>query len=257
MVMHKVDIDDGKSFYRIFIDDKVEYVNPLKYFEEIFFISSFYKMQDLMADKFRDYPEKIKNRFFFEKSFEKWEAHFNKIKNEELDKDFLELLSTNKKNDQLRLLKGKFFNPNSLAKLIFLSFSEFGYIFSRYTSEKLPSNLKQSQLPIIFELSEDEESVTFVGETGLTEGELKNVINHRKKIIANFLDKGNEWHCFYVTYKALAGKESWNNGTPHYHYFSDKIGISREELIEGIEQGRMPSSSIHIELKNHRDRNKK
>ncbi|MCH6235254.1 hypothetical protein [Cognataquiflexum rubidum] len=252
MKMLKVYEDDG-SWYRMFIDDKVEYVNPINYFKEISFISSFYRMQDLLADKLKDYPEKIKNEVFYKKLIEDWEAHFVKITEEELDKDFLELLSSKKKNDQLRLLKGKFFNRNSLLKLIFQSFSEFRYTFSRYTSEKLPGNLKQSQLPIIIELNEDQETVTFIGETSLTEGELKNVINHRKKIVANFLDRGNEWHCFYLTYKALAGKESWNSGTPHYHYISDKFGISREKLVEGIKEGKMPSSPIHIGLKNYRD----
>lgn len=176
------------------------------------------------------------------------------ILNESLDKEFLDLLITESKKDQLKLLRGKSLTPYSFAKLLFLSHLEFGFSFSQYTSEKLPGNINNSQLPILFQLSVNEESVSIIGETTLKEGELKNVILHRKKIVANFLDKGNEWHCFYLTFKALAGKESWNQGQPHYHYLSDKFGVTREEVIKGIKAGNVPSTPVHIGIKGYSER---
>ena len=101
---------------------------------------------------------------------------------------------------------------------------------------------------------DNEESISIIGETTLKEGELKNVILHRKKIVANFLDKGNEWHCFYLTFKALAGKETWNKGQPHCHYLSDKFGVSREEVIQGIKTGNIPSTPVHIGIKGYREK---
>ncbi|MEB2786381.1 hypothetical protein [Algoriphagus persicinus] len=251
--MLKIYSGDGKSFYRLFFDDKVEYVNPLQYFRSRSINSSFYLMKDLTNNEFKNFPEEIKNKVLLKKAIETWETRYESINEEFLDEDFITLLSTRKKSEQLRLLKGKSLTSYAFSKFALISNSEFGFTFSRYTSEKLPGNLEKQQLPLLFELSEDESSVSIIGETSLKEGELKNVINHRKKIVANFLDKGNEWHCFYVTYKSLAGKESWNEGEPHYHYLSDKFGLLREDVVKGIIDGKVPSTPVHIGLKGYRN----
>lgn len=251
--MLKVYSEDGKSFYRLFFDDKVEFVNPIEYNKYCSISSSFYFMKDLMDEKFKDFPEEITQEVLLKRALENWNAEYLRITEEKLDKDFINLLSVSKKSDQLRLLKGKSLTRNEFRKLIFKAHSKFGFTFSRYTSEKLPGNLDKQQLPMMFELSEDEKSITIIGETLLKEGQLKNVIKQRKKIVATILDKGNEWHCFYLTFKALAGEESWNNGEPHYHYLSDKFGISREEVVQGIIDGKVPSTPVHIGLKGYRN----
>ncbi|WP_373397234.1 hypothetical protein V8V91_22070 [Algoriphagus halophilus] len=250
--MLKIYSDDKGSFYRLFFDEDVEFVNPVKYFKESSLASSFYLLKDSMSLKLKDIPEEIRNKAFARKANEIWKERLEHILNESLNKDFLDLLIASSKKGQLKILKGKTLSPNSLAKFLFLAYSEFGFTFSRYISESLPKNIEKTQLPLLFELSEDEENVEVVGETVLKEGELKNVINHRKNIVANFLDKGNEWHCFYVTYKSLAGKESWNGGQAHYHYLSNKFGLSRDEVVKGVKTGKMPSTPVHIGIENYR-----
>lgn len=198
--MLKIYSEDKKSFYRLFFDEEIEYVNPIEYFKERSITSSYYLIKDQFEYKFQDFPEEIRNKVFAKKAFELWSERFKGISNESLDKEFLDLLGADSKKNQIKLLRGKTLTPNSLAKLLFLANLEFGFTFSRYTSGKLPANIEKSQLPLLFELSENEESVSIIGETTLKEGELKNVINHRKNIVANFLDKGNEWHCFYLTF---------------------------------------------------------
>ncbi|RYD53439.1 MAG: hypothetical protein EOP52_04715 [Sphingobacteriales bacterium] len=66
-----------------------------------------------------------------------------------------------------------------------------------------------------------------VGDTDLTDGQLRQAIDHRKVIVAKFFDNGDQWHCLFFTYESLGGKESWNDGQPHYHYIYDKFGLSR------------------------------
>jgi hypothetical protein len=251
--MLKIYSEDGKSFYRLFFDDKVEFANPIEYFKNRSITSHFYMMKDVSDHKLKDIPKEIKHKVLLKQATETWENRYLSIIEEKLDEDFLNLLIASKKSDQIRLLKGKSFTPNTLIKFLFISYLDFGFTFSRYTSEKLPKNLNQQNLPTMINLSEDESSVEIIGETILKEGELKNVINHRKNIVANFLDKGDEWHCFYVTYKSLAGKESWNDGEPHYHYLSDKFGLSREEVVQGIIDGKVPSTPVHIGLKGYRN----
>lgn len=256
MKMLKIYSGDNKSFYRLFFDEDIEYVNPIEYFKERSITSSYYLLKDQIEHNLKEIPEEIRNKVIAEKAFELWSERFKSISNESLDKEFLDLLVAESKKDQLKLLRGKSLTPYSFAKLLFLSHHEFGFSFSQYTSEKLPGNINNSQLPLLFKLSDDEESISIIGETTLKEGELKNVILHRKNIVANFLDKGSEWHCFYLTFKALAGKESWNKGQPHYHYLSDKFGVSREEVVRGIKSSKMPSTSVHIGIKDYREKQK-
>lgn len=256
MKIVKIFSEDNKSFYRLFYDEDFEFVDPIKYFKERSITSSYYLVKDQYEYKFQSFPEEIRNKVFAKKAIELWEEKLHGILNESLEKEFLDLLCAENKKDQLKLLRSKALTTNAFAKLLFTASSEFGFTFSRYTSEKLPGNLEKSQLPLVFELDDNEESISIIGETTLKEGELKNVILHRKNIVANFLDKGSEWHCFYLTFKALAGKESWNEGQPHYHYLSDKFGVSREEVIRGIKAGNVPSTPVHIGINGYREKEK-
>ena len=81
----------------------------------------------------------------------------------------------------------------------------------------------------------------------MTEGEMRAMIEQRKVIQARIYHKGSTWHCFYFTYKGLAGEESGIMGSkPHYHYLSDKSGIKWDDLVSRIEDCDMPSSKVHI-----------
>ena len=57
-----------------------------------------------------------------------------------------------------------------------------------------------------------------------------------------FIDKEDEWHCLFLTYDSIRGKESWNGGQPHYHYISDKFGIPRAEWLRGQLNGHLNST---------------
>lgn len=66
--------------------------------------------------------------------------------------------------------------------------------------------------------------------------------------MAKFLDKGDTWHCFFTVYRSLRGEESWQDGQPHFHYISDKWGISRKDAVEQLKGDKYPSTSVHISL---------
>lgn len=85
--------------------------------------------------------------------------------------------------------------------------------------------------------------------TDMTEGEMRALLEQRKVIQARIYHKNNIWHCFYFTYKGLAGLESDLMGSkPHYHYFSDKSGIAWDELVRRIKDCDMPSSKVYIQI---------
>ena len=88
-----------------------------------------------------------------------------------------------------------------------------------------------------------EDAVNIIGDTDLTEGQVKRMINERKVIIAHFLDRGDEWHCFFITYNSIGGKENHKDGQPHFHYISSAFGIKRDDFIKSMESGNYKSTS--------------
>lgn len=75
------------------------------------------------------------------------------------------------------------------------------------------------------------------------------MIENRKVVVAKLLDKCDEWHCFFVTYDSLKGKELWQNGQPHFHYISDKFGLSREEVVKSLKDRKYNLGSLpHINI---------
>lgn len=72
------------------------------------------------------------------------------------------------------------------------------------------------------------------------------MITELKVVVAHFFDRGNDWHCLFITYNSIGGKENHNNGQPHY--FSSAFGITREEFIESMKTRTYKSTSVHIDL---------
>jgi len=92
-----------------------------------------------------------------------------------------------------------------------------------------------------------------VGDTNLTDGQLKELLIKRKKTIAKFLDKGDSWHCSFITYASLQGKDGWNQGQPHFHYISDKFNIPRETVINRLKSRKYNLGSLpHIKLNGYK-----
>ena len=177
---------------------------------------------------------------------------FNQFEYLEVKPNFIELLKTTKKKEQIKLLKGQSLDPDELMAIIFKSFTEFGYLYSRYRFEILPPNVEGKKLPKMFNLKTDG-SIEKTGETDLTDGELKSLIAQRKVIVPHFIEKDDVWHCFFATYNGLSGKENWKDGQAHYHYISSSFGISKEEFIESMRSGNYKSTSIHIDLLEYRN----
>ncbi|MDO5447960.1 MAG: hypothetical protein Q4F34_09300, partial [Prevotellaceae bacterium] len=81
----------------------------------------------------------------------------------------------------------------------------------------------------------------------MSDGEKRALLEQRKVIQARIYHKDDHWHCFYFTFKGLAGLEGGVMGAkPHFHYLSDKSGIIWEELIKRIKDCDMPASKVHI-----------
>lgn len=133
----KITDGNGNGFYRIFWDDKVEKVNPVEYYKNFELKRRAIVYQDLLQTKEPFLSQKISSDFYVRFAKEEiakekfWEAK----EQTEIPENFLTLLETTKKKDQISLLKGLSINPNQLIALIFKSFNEHGYLYSRYRFE--------------------------------------------------------------------------------------------------------------------------
>jgi len=172
---------------------------------------------------------------------------FRKVK---LPKNLVHLLGTTKKSDQQKLLKGMILNPDILMALLLMA-GDNEYTLSQYSSEFQTSAVDEEKLPYAFMRNKDGEIQKF-GKTELSDGQLKQALEERSVKVAKILEKGEEWHCFFLTFNSIGGKENWQNGQPHFHYISNLFGIKKEAVIEQIKSKKYKLGNLpHIALEDY------
>ncbi len=246
----KIAAEGENTYYRIFWDDNIEKVNPIDYYKNFELNRRIILYRDLLEVKDPILTSQLSDDFlirFAKKELDKekfWEIR----EQTEVPENFLKLFETTRKKDQLALLKGASINVDQLISLIFKSYKDYGYLYSKYRFENLPKDLKGKKKPKLANILENG-SVKIIGETDLKDGQVKNMIEQRKVIIAHFFDKDEYWHCLLLTYSSINGRENWKDGQAHFHYISNFFGIKREDFIESMKVGQYKSlSSIHIDL---------
>lgn len=173
---------------------------------------------------------------------------YNELSKESVDSKLKNIFQKElNKKEQIRLLKGVQLTEPQLSSLFNFA-EESGYKFSHYKWQGDPKSIKEEKLPSFMHLKDDG-SVEYVGDTTLTEGQMRTIINQADVLIARIFDNGIHWHCFLQTYKGLKGMESGVQGSrPHLHYLSDSFGISKDDLVKMIKMGKYPNTPVHIPL---------
>lgn len=245
----KIVDEERNGFYRVFWDDIVEEVNPIDYYKKFELNKRATMYRDYLEMKDPLLAQKLSDDFYiqFARQTLSEEKFWETKEQTKVPENFLKLLKTQRKKDQESLLKGLSINPDQLIALIFKSYNDYGYLYSRYRFENLPKDLTSKKKPKVADISEDG-VVKTIGATDLTDGQVKNMIEQRKVIIAHFFDKDDDWHCLFITYNSIEGKEKWKDGQPHFHYISSAFGITRKDFIKSMRSGQYKSTSIHIDL---------
>lgn len=252
MIKGKKIVDEkNNGEYIIFESALVENVNPIEYFRE-FSISSYFGITHSFLKKSIEHHklpvrEETIVKYSLKEASENWNEYFNRIKNTEVPENLLLAVFASKKNEQEKLLKNISINSDILLSLIFKLWEIYGFSFSRYISEHYPNRTDENELPKSAYLNGGK--IEKIGETNLTDGQIKQVIENRKVVISNFFDNKENWCCLFLTYDSLKGKEGWKNGTPHYHFISDKFGLSKENVINQLKSKQYKLGSLpHIEI---------
>ena len=247
MNSRKVYDDDGKGFTRVFSGGKVEKVDPIEFYTNHELNKRAVLMRDHLNMKNPVLTATLDKEFFMKQAKESMQGFMEEYEKTPVHPDYLKLLETTKKKEQIRLLKGISLDTGQLMSLIMKSHRDFGYLYSKYLFENLPKNFEGRKLPKLFNINDDG-SIHKVGETDLSDGEMRQLIHNRKVVASHFFERGDIWHCFFITYKSISGKESWKGGQAHFHYISSAFGYTKEEFVESMRTGKYLSTSVHIDI---------
>jgi hypothetical protein len=212
---------------------------------------------DLNADEFAlagegiD-KEKVYRRLAEKLAFEEFEKYLREIESEPKPEKLLSLLAMTDKKDQVRTLKGMSLTSNTLMAMILEACAHRRYTYSMYTSHHDRRDLEKEKMPRLA-YKEDTGNILAIGQTKLSEGQIKSAIEQKKDNVARFIDNGQNWHCFFYTFNGLlVGKES--GGVPHIHYISHLWGMSRAEVLEQLKNRdyKLPDPRPHIPFERYK-----
>ena len=233
----KIYDDKANSFYSIKEVGDFEYVNPIEKMIEVTRNISIINDRNLLSLLPKDNiysklnihtQEKVIDKVLEKNALKLWEDYLKRIMSEVLPSKLFDILESHDKKEQKKILKGISFTIDGLMWFIIQAFENYGFTFSQYLSRHYPNNFDVSQLPN-FAIKNKDNHIKTIGDTTLTEGQIKSAIEQKHAVVAKFLDKGNIWHCFFQTYKSVNGDEV--NQRPHLHYISHAWGLSREEVL--------------------------
>ena len=235
----------------MFEDVDFEFEKPVKHYCDDFIVKQM--LLNGIPDKElngHQKPTKKSEQIFIKANLD-WQEMLFYFKTIDIPNGFLKLFGTTKSAVQENLLKGQILTPDILMGLL-IKAEELGYTLSQYSSEYSQKGIDLSKMPFAYKLKKNGEVETF-GNTEFSVGQLKQAIEHRKVKVAKILDKGDEWHCFFVTFKSLRGEENWlEEKQPHYHYISNTFGIKRAEVVNQIKSEKYNLGNLpHIKLEKY------
>lgn len=246
MEEHTIPDNDGKGVTSAFIQTETEYVNPIDYYSDLFMKPQISVNRRIFNLRTPGFPPEILERILYKNAVKDWNIKYTELVNTPIPENFARLLLGNSKKQQLKLMKGQSLTAEQLTALIFKAHLEYNYTFSFYSARNFNKGIDRTTLPKLMTYIKGK--IKTVGKTSLSHGQLKQVFEQQNVIVARFIDRGEEWHCFFLTFKSLEGKENWKGGQAHLHYISDKFGVPRSEIVTRLKSGNYISTPVHISL---------
>jgi hypothetical protein len=236
----------------IFEETDFEHVNPIKHYGDSFIVKQMVLRG--VPDSELNGTNRIsdKSLSIYKAATANWSEMLAGFRKVNVPEKMIALLTSKRKNEQERLLKGAVLTPDILMAFLIKAHEEFGYTLSSYSSEHAAKGVYSSKMPLAYEVKEDGK-VQVYGNTELSEGQLRQAIEQRRVKVGKFIDNCDHWHCFFTTYRSLRGEETWlGEKQPHYHYISNYFGIERTKVIEEIKSERYSLGNLpHLKLEEY------
>jgi ribosomal small subunit protein bTHX len=224
----------GEKLVSIRQKDTFELVDPIKYYGDYYVTSHMIKSGISKSELYGKVKPSEKGKKLFIEGKILWNKKLAEIKKINIPKNLIDLLSTTKKSEQVKLLKGVVLTTDLLAALIFEACENYGYKLSQYKSEIPQDQFDSKKMPLAYEV-QDNGDVKKIGKTELSDGQLKQAINQRKMTISKFLEKDDVFHCFFTNQNSLNGVETWlGKKQPHFHYISNTFGLKKEKILKEL-----------------------
>ncbi|MGI4760476.1 MAG: hypothetical protein ACRYF0_07205, partial [Janthinobacterium lividum] len=222
-------------------------VTPHDYLIELIVNSKYRLMQFIAQGQNITGPRQLMLQIMRKRAIAEWKVEYAAMLTKELPVNLLSLLNTERKNEQIQLTRGMELTSDELIAFIAQAGHFHGFLYSQYRSEHTPNGTDLANLPFFTHLS-DNGSITKIGSSTLSDGQLKNIVTQRKVLLGKFIEKGADWHCFVYTYNSINGKEKGDWGS-HIHYISSKWGVPKVDIVAGVKNGRYVSSGLpHIKF---------
>lgn len=239
------DLKEGGQYIFREIDD-FEFVNPIQHIMDMFIGYSMSFKRDLLTMNGASAPKEIMEEVLFKIAKKEWKNELEKYKSIILPQNLLSILESDKKKEQISLLKGISLTSDELTAFIFKAYEDYGYTYSQYKASHNHEGLDENLLPELIYI-DDNDNVKTIGETKLTDGQQRQVVEHRHVTVSKFLDNGNKWHCFFLTFKSMRGEEQYKQ--PHLHYISNAWNISRQDVKDQLTRKKYSLPSLpHVDF---------
>jgi hypothetical protein len=239
--------EEGKGFTVAIESTNIERIDPISHYKSLYVENKSTILRIFLLGKNPPFPGVFLEPFISQEAEKDWQEHLDRIMAEEVPPLLFSVLKTRNKKHQEKFLRGMAFTPDQLEAFFYRAYSDYGYTLSIYSSEFLPSDIDEKDMPRLAYLEDNKIKKT--GATTISDGKIKQAIEQRSAIYAKILDNGDAWHCFFITIESIAGKENWKVGQPHYHYISDAFGLSREEVVKQLKSKNYQLFNLpHIEL---------
>ena len=234
---------------------EIEFISPIQRAKDIIFSVSTYGdkeyftslLQSLEKKNVDEKTQKLMNQLIDLRASKQWDKFIRRIQMQVLPTSLADLLKGVSKTEQQSILRRISFTTDSFWAFLFEAFEDYGYLYSFYSVEHLSTNLEGQQLPTAACLIDG--GVNKFGSTTMSDGQIKQMIEHRHCHFATFIDKGDDWHCFFYTFKSLGGNEmAYKDGQPHMHYISSKWGLSRQQVLKQLRNKRYKLPSFHVDF---------
>lgn len=225
-----------------------EFVNPTEQIAEMLINVQMFLESDFL--RFSGFPidNPVGRKVLAKRALEEWDKKYKQLRELEIPASFLSILTSDSKKEQIKSLKGLSIDSEQLLAFLIRAGEDYGYLYSQYSRQHLPKGMDSRKLPTLAEVTEDGD-VKIIGQTEFTKGQVKQSIEQRHVAVSKFLDKGDKWHCLFLTYKSLGGEESYKGGQSHLHYISSSWGLTREYVLEQLKSKNYKLPSLpHIDF---------
>jgi len=230
-------IDENKA-YHTFASPDCNMINPIVHFgntlQAINLHVDMVRAQSL--PQYKELSEPAKREFasrLEQISKDRWQKQYENIINMPLPDNIKQLLLEQKKKAQQKIIKSLVFTSSSFISIPIHAWESLGMPYSKFTVDYLPKELDKKIIPAMLH-KKDNGEFDYLGQTNMSEGEMRVAIDKRHRVIMEFIGDEKYWHCFFRTMAGIKGIEARHVGQPHLHYISSAWGISRAEVIERL-----------------------